>query len=115
LPSLHDGWGVVINQAVSAGMAIVTSDAVGAAVDLVVDRANGLVFPSQDEAALTAALRFFAENPDYILRFGKNSRAKAFELRPERGADRWYQFCSTVLAKGAAVSRRRISSDLNNP
>jgi glycosyltransferase involved in cell wall biosynthesis len=97
LPSLHDGWGVVINQAVSAGMAVIASDAVGAAADLVSDHGNGLIFASQNEEALTAALCFFAENPDCIHRFGKVSRARAHELGPEQGADRWYRFCREIL------------------
>jgi glycosyltransferase involved in cell wall biosynthesis len=104
LPSVHDGWGVVINQAVSAGMAVIASDGVGAAVDLVCDHGNGLVFPSQNEEALTAALRFFAEHPDAIHQYGEASRARAQAICPERGADRWYQFCRTVLSRSRVVA-----------
>ena len=39
LPSRYDGWGVVVNQALGAGLPILCSDAVGAAADLV--RAGG--------------------------------------------------------------------------
>ncbi|HWY87310.1 MAG TPA: glycosyltransferase family 4 protein, partial [Gemmataceae bacterium] len=97
LPSVHDGWGVVINQAVSAGMAVIASTGVGAAADLVADHGNGLIFPSQNEEALTASLRFFAEHPEAIHQYGEASRARARELGPEDGADRWYRFCQTVL------------------
>jgi glycosyltransferase involved in cell wall biosynthesis len=99
LPSVHDGWGVVINQAVSAGMAVIASDAVGAAVDLVSEHGNGLIFPNQSEEGLTAALRFFAERPECIQRFGAASRAMAPELGPERGAERWYRFCQAILKR----------------
>src|SRR5262249_37221431 len=37
LPSRYDGWGVVVNQALGAGLALLCSDAVGAAHDLVED------------------------------------------------------------------------------
>lgn len=97
LPSLHDGWGVVINQAVSAGMAVIASDAVGAAADLVTDGGNGLVFPNQDEDALLSAMRYFAANPDAIRRFGEMSRACASDITPEAGANRWYELCRTVV------------------
>jgi glycosyltransferase involved in cell wall biosynthesis len=97
LPSLHDGWGVVINQAISAGMPVIASDAVGAAADLVSDGANGIIFPNQNEEALTAALRFFTDHPDCIHRFGKISRARAHDFCPEQGADRWYRFCQSIL------------------
>jgi glycosyltransferase involved in cell wall biosynthesis len=97
LPSLHDGWGVVVNQAVSAGMAIIASDTVGAAVDLVSENANGLIFPNQNEEALTTAMRFFAEHSESICRFGQASRALGPDLCPEQGADRWYRFCQAIL------------------
>ena len=97
LPSLHDGWGVVINQAVSAGMGVIASDAVGAAADLVADHVNGLIFPSQNQQALTAALQFFAANPDEIRKFGEASRQRAQTLSPAHGADAWYRFCQRIL------------------
>jgi glycosyltransferase involved in cell wall biosynthesis len=97
LPSLHDGWGVVVNQAVSAGMAVIASDAVGAAIDLVAHGGNGLIFRSESEQELTTALSFFAENPKLIRQFGEQSRARGHELRPEHGADQWYDFCRRVI------------------
>ena len=56
LPSRHDGWGVVVNQALAAGLAIVSSDAVGAAADLVQPGVNGCVFPAGDAKNLRDAL-----------------------------------------------------------
>ena len=50
LPSRHDGWGVVINQAISAGLPVVASDAVGAAAELVRPDENGYVVPAGDAA-----------------------------------------------------------------
>ena len=44
LPSRYDGWGVVINQALGAGLAIICSDQVGAGRGLVEDEVNGLAF-----------------------------------------------------------------------
>lgn len=57
LPSDNEPWGVVINEAVAAGMAVVASDVVGAAAELVRDGVNGRLFPRGDSAALTVALR----------------------------------------------------------
>src|SRR5262249_13334172 len=45
LPSRYDGWGVVVNQALGAGMPIICSDMVGAGRDLVEKDVNGLLFP----------------------------------------------------------------------
>jgi len=97
LPSLHDGWGVVINQAVSAGMGVIASDAVGAAVDLVESGVNGLIVPPDDECALTNALRFLVDNPNEIASFGRSSRERAARLSPKHGVDSWYAFAKQVL------------------
>jgi glycosyltransferase involved in cell wall biosynthesis len=57
LPSWFEPWGVVINEAVAAGLAVVASDAVGAAAELVRDGENGRIFPVGDSAALLQCLR----------------------------------------------------------
>lgn len=57
LPSDHEPWALVVNEAVAVGLAIVASDVVGAAPHLVHEGVNGRVFPHGDLDALTAALR----------------------------------------------------------
>lgn len=58
LPSRWDGWGVVVNEALSVGIPAVVSDRCGAA-DLIENGKNGYVFRSEDAGALRAALRRF--------------------------------------------------------
>lgn len=57
LPSEYEPWALVINEAAAAGLAIVASDVVGAAAELVIDGENGRIFPTGDLDALAAALR----------------------------------------------------------
>lgn len=56
LPSDHEPWGVVVVEAAAAGLAIVASDVVGAAPELVRPGVNGELFTAGDLPALTAAL-----------------------------------------------------------
>jgi len=56
LPSDYEPWAVVINEAAAAGMAIVASDVVGAAVELVQDGVNGRIFKAGDLASLSRSL-----------------------------------------------------------
>ena len=58
LPSRWDGWGVVVNEALSVGVPAIVSDQCGAA-DLIQNGRNGFVFRSEDSDALRAALRSF--------------------------------------------------------
>jgi glycosyltransferase involved in cell wall biosynthesis len=54
LPSSQEAWGLIVNEALAAGLFPVVSDAVGCAPDLVED--VGEVFPSGDIAAFANAL-----------------------------------------------------------
>ncbi len=55
-PSEWEPWGVVINEAVAAGMAVVATSVVGAAADLVRDGVNGRIVPPGETEPLAAAL-----------------------------------------------------------
>lgn len=57
LPSDWEPWGVVINEAVAAGLAVVATNVVGAAVELVQPWRNGFLVPPGDRRALAGALR----------------------------------------------------------
>lgn len=96
LPSRYDGWGVVVNQAVGAGLPIVCSDAVGAADDLVYPGLNGHVFEAGNIDQLAVILGDLASSPDKIKDFSRHSIKLAKGLTPDRGASRWYEIISNV-------------------
>jgi glycosyltransferase involved in cell wall biosynthesis len=56
LPSDREPWAVVVQEAMAAGLAIVASDAVGAAHELVEDGTSGRIFRAGDGDELTQAL-----------------------------------------------------------
>ena len=100
LPSRHDGWGVVVNQALAAGLPVITSDAVGAGLDLVENGVNGMCVAANDVEALYRALETIAGTPDIVARWGKNSREKALTLTPEVGAEKWVRVFDDLLTRG---------------
>ncbi len=57
LPSTYEPWALVVNEAAAAGMAIVSTDVVGAAAELVRDGFNGYVVPPDNLDALREALQ----------------------------------------------------------
>ena len=89
LPSRYDGWGVVVNQAVGAGLPIICSDAVGSAQDLVEPGVNGAIFPAGDAEALFQALAHYLENPQALQSASQASQLKAEEWSPQAGSERW--------------------------
>jgi glycosyltransferase involved in cell wall biosynthesis len=89
LPSRHDGWGVVVNQALGAGLPILCSDRVGAGLDLVQGEVNGLRFSAGDKTALAAAMKRCLDAPKDLIAWGNASRARAAEWTPTAGAGKW--------------------------
>jgi glycosyltransferase involved in cell wall biosynthesis len=106
LPSRYDGWGVVVNQAVGAGLPIICSDAVGAAYDLVESGVNGEMFPAGDAEALYRALMPYVQDPERLKAASQASLAKADQWSPVVGADRWLEVL-TKITDQAAIARKK--------
>lgn len=99
LPSRHDGWGVVVNQAIGAGLPVICSTAVGAGHDLVEEGVNGFRFPAGDVPALTRCMERFAMDPGLTAKYGAASRAKAADWTPDKGAEKWVEVFHTILGR----------------
>jgi glycosyltransferase involved in cell wall biosynthesis len=85
LPSRSEPWGMVLNEAATAGLPLVATDGVGAARDLL--SGNGFVVPVDDEDALAEAMRRLAEDPALRAQFGRRSQELAQRFTPEEWAD----------------------------
>lgn len=80
LPSDYEPWALVIQEAMAAGLAIVASDVVGAAHDLVVDGRSGRIFPAGDVAGLRNAI-LDVTDPRRLGEYRRNSRAALDDWR----------------------------------
>jgi glycosyltransferase involved in cell wall biosynthesis len=56
LPSAHESWGLVVNEAMATGLPAVVTDRVGCAPDLVIPGETGEVYRAGDSAELAQAL-----------------------------------------------------------
>jgi glycosyltransferase involved in cell wall biosynthesis len=69
--TFREPWGLVVNEAMNQGLAVIASDSVGAAAGgLVRDGVNGLVVPAADEVALASAIGRLARDADLRRRLG---------------------------------------------
>jgi glycosyltransferase involved in cell wall biosynthesis len=89
LPSRRDGWGVVVNQALGAGLPVICSDAVGAGYDLITPGVNGEIVPAGNVEALAEAMTKLARSPELRAQYGKAALVTAEKLTPERAAEFW--------------------------
>jgi len=85
-PARHDGWGVVIHEALAAGLPVIATRETGAAYELVQDANNGFLMDAEDEDALVKHILWFANNQHEIQPFSDRARQAVTGLTPEWGA-----------------------------
>lgn len=98
LASEDDPWGLVVNEAMSAGLPVVVSDACGAAEDLVVEGRNGFVFRNMDVSALADSLERLMASDMTLM--GHASREMIQGWTSQRSA------ANLALCVDAAIGRR---------
>lgn len=72
MPSLHETWGLAINEAMASGKAIISSDRVGCAQDLLIP-GNSLIFKSDSMKELTRGLLRMTQSKSRLQDQGKSS------------------------------------------
>ena len=81
LPSnAYEGWGAVVNEAMSVGCAVVASDKTGAGAALIEHGVNGLLFKSDSVDSLYNCLSDLLDAKNYGKNLGFNARIKLSEL-----------------------------------
>ncbi|MFH1078818.1 MAG: glycosyltransferase family 4 protein [Pseudomonadota bacterium] len=98
LPSLNEGMGKVIVEAMAMGKPVIASD-VGGIPDLVVHGENGLLVPPADSEALVHAILDLYENHDKRRSMGEAGKKTAAEYGVDamlRKIDDLYKMCLTV-------------------
>lgn len=87
LPSIYDGWGAVVNEALSKGLYVICSDKCGAK-ELLNDERCGKVFRTRDYKQLATIMQYCIEN---ITEIRKNKQFR----------QRWAQECISgkIIAK----------------
>ena len=74
IPSEREMWGLVVNEAMVGGNAIVSSDEVGSAIDLVREGVNGFVYKCGEINELANVLRNLCQlSPSTVINYKNNS------------------------------------------
>lgn len=98
--SEYEGWGAVINEAMSVGCVPVVSRGAGAAA-MIENGVDGLLFDVGDWKHLSEILHSLALDSDYCLRLGKNAKLKIDEV--------WSP--AVAAARFVCVARSLINGD----
>jgi glycosyltransferase involved in cell wall biosynthesis len=95
LPSLYEGFGLVVVEAMACGVPVVCSDG-GALPEVVGDAA--LMFPVGEAGALADALAQVLFDPDLARRLGEAGRIRAAGFSWVEAARQTYKIYEEVLA-----------------
>jgi glycosyltransferase involved in cell wall biosynthesis len=73
LPARHEPWGLIVNEVMNAGRAVIVSDDVGCQPDLITDGVEGYVYPVGDVGALIEALKRTLDSPETAAEMGRRA------------------------------------------
>ncbi len=88
-PSVEDGFGMVVTEAMACGVPVVISDNTGAR-DVVEEGVNGFVVPTRDVEAIKERILLFRDTPGLRETMGKAARATALN-------NTWYHYSSKLV------------------
>ena len=76
LPSKGSGesWGLSVNEAMACGKAVLVSDKVGCAADLVKPGINGAIFEAHNRVSLIEKLLNLTDDPQKLIKYGRESK-----------------------------------------
>jgi len=97
-PSLMEGTPLAIQEAMAAGLAIVTTETCGM-VDLVEDGFNGLLVPPADSSALAKAVLTLAGNPDLRAQLGQAAQETMRRFTWARTAAKTEAACASAMRR----------------
>ena len=98
--STTEQWGLVVNEAMAAGLPVIVSRTCGCAPDLVTDGKTGFAFDPCDEAAMTKALLTAAAPGFDREAMGLAARARVAEWGPARFGTNFWRAAEAAVRAG---------------
>jgi glycosyltransferase involved in cell wall biosynthesis len=110
----REAWGLVVNEAMAAGVPVIATDAVGAAAGgLVRDGRNGLIVPERRPEALAVAIRKLVSDRSLARALGVQARIDVAAFNYPRMAQAFVDaidYAIVVRSAGAVVRQRRLGA-----
>ncbi|MEW6600878.1 MAG: glycosyltransferase family 4 protein [Nitrospirota bacterium] len=100
LPSIREPWGLVVNEAMAAGLPVLVSVNCGCVLDLVVPGVNGKLFDPYSEADIAGALNWLSSGEIDLNALGKASKSLVSHCSLEHWAAS-LEDCITALSRNS--------------
>lgn len=101
LSSRYEGWGIVLLEAMAAGLPVVSFACEWGPSDMVKHGEDGILVPSNDVDALAEALSRMLGDGELRSRLATNAEASAKRYLPERILSQWDAVASSALKHSA--------------
>jgi len=82
VPSLVDTWGIVVDEGIQLGKAVISSDATGSGYDRILDGNNGFIFAAGDDTSLSNILMALIDDKNQRALIGDTAMSGERNLRP---------------------------------
>lgn len=99
MPTREDIWGLVINEAMSQGLPVISSDKCLAALELVEDGVNGYIVPVENPQAMADKISYLSENPKLSESIGCQNMEKMKNYTIEAMAERFYEVLNSIAGE----------------
>jgi glycosyltransferase involved in cell wall biosynthesis len=90
-PSNDDGWGMAVPEALAAGLPVISTWEVSAAVDLISHGENGFLVAPDSGPALQEAIRYFLDHPERLPEFSHKASRVVEQYNETIIATRFYE------------------------
>ena len=109
-----EGWGVVLNEAMNCGCAIVASDAIGA-VPYLINKTNGLCFKSKNLASLLKQTEILINNKALRNNLSRNAYSTISGIwTPQQAASNFLQLSNGILTGQDVIFKEGPCSKANS-
>ncbi|HWV13485.1 MAG TPA: glycosyltransferase [Sphingobium sp.] len=98
LSSRFEGWGIVIGEAMAAGVPVISFDCRWGPGEMISDGISGLLVPDGDIAALGEAIAALSADADQRLRLSEGARMAAQRFTIDRVLAQWERTAREAIA-----------------
>lgn len=105
LSSRWEGFGNVLVEAMAMGAPVVSTDCPHGPAEIIEDGQTGLLVPTEDAAALAAALQRLVDDPELRLRLGQAGQTRAQDFSATRIGAAYAQHFRAIAVRSDPVKR----------